>query len=1750
MRYLKTLFFIKIIFICSLIDLNGQAIFTLPDITANNGDTFCMEVTAEELTEVLSMQFSVNWDPLLLEFESINNIATSFATASIPPPNTSGGTLSFSWFSGNPDGVSLPANDILFEICFTVIGDIGGSTNITFTNNPSFIEVITTASSPNSIGLMTQGGTIMGTDSIQPLVFTVPSEWYSSGVSFCIPVDAMNFVDLVSIQFSINWDSAVLQYDSITAIAIPESTINDFGMPNPTGNIGYSWFDNTLFGVTLPDNTTVFEICFTVVGDPNEFTQIEFTDDPVPIEVIQGEVTNIGLSSSGGVITVLQSLFITNAAITGTSCNNPDNAAIDITMAGGLLPYTYMWSNNETTEDLTNLDAGTYTLTVVDSNNPPNVRTETYIVPGDFEDPIAIAGPDTSLTCTDPVLIIDGTNSSFGNEFTHQWTTSGMGVIQNPNSLAPSVNSTGLYTLLVTNTENGCTASDDIIVGGTAIPPVANAGTGGELTCQISEITLTGSVDPVATGYSYQWTNTTTGTVVSTDLSVVTNESGLYEFFVTDASGCTDFDTVSVFANIALPIANAGGDMELNCQDAEVMLDGSGSSEGTDIIYEWTSTNSSSIQNPTTTNPTVSEVGTYQLEVTNTTTNCTTTATVNVTQNVTPPTAEAGDGGTIDCMNSTVTLNGNGSSSGTNFTYEWNSINGNIASGDFTLMPIVDNEGIYILTVTDTTNHCIAIDSSEVTANGILPMANAGTDRIINCEIETVQLDGSESSLGVGYSYEWITDEGNIASGGDFVVPLVTAGGEYTLIVTDTINFCSSTSTVTVTVDTIAPIALPDQVGPLTCIDNELTLTNQNSSGTNGITFQWTTTNGSIINATPFGDIIVNGAGDYTLIVKDNNNQCTGSEVMTLEADNDLPEAEAGAAVVLTCDDTAVNLDGTASSMGNDFTYSWTTISGNIISGNETLEPEIDEEGMYHLEVMDTTNGCIMLDSVEVIKDVNFPIVNAGPNGTLDCITTEIILNGTGNTSTGASFLIEWTTTGDGNIVSGGNTLTPTVNGAGPYTLTITNTNNQCSSSDLLIVSSNSIEPIANAGADTAIVCEATTLVLDGANSSVGTEFEYSWTTSNGNIITNASQLGITVDTAGTYELLITNSNNGCTSLDEVVVTQDTSPLPIADVQQNSNLNCYNSTVILDGTASTISSTQSFEWIGNGNYVADTTTLTPVIDAPGFYSLVITDNVTGCISQSSAFILIDTMTPMATATVDGSLDCQNNFVTLDGTGSTTGQFIIYEWTTSNGSIDTDSSLMMIDASAGGEYQLMVADTINGCSATMSVEVTIDTLLPMADAGGAMLEMPCDATSIFLDGSASSTGNEFEYLWTTSNGSIINDAIELTPEIESVGIYTLTVTNTTNNCMATSQIEVTEPDAVIAVAEANAQLDCSSSSVVLNGDGSSVGANIVYLWTTTDGNIISDATTLMPEIDAPGTYILAVANTISGCTETVSVLVEFSNAFSNADAGTDNIVCENSAPLSANLPAGTTGIWLTNGSAMFANPSDPNTMVNNLAAGANIFSWTLSAPGCPEYSVDTVIVMLENMPDAIDDTYSILQNSGLYEFNTSNNDTGNNTTSQALSGVANGVLVDLGNGGFSYIPDEDFIGIEMFDYELCSNNCPDACDIATVSIAIEEIPPFDPDSIMVEYNAITPNGDGLNDVFIFDFLESNPDQFPDNELVVFNRWGDIVYEAKPYNNDWGGTNLKGTDLPQGTYYYILRLDITERIILKGDVTILK
>jgi len=87
----------------------------------------------------------------------------------------------------------------------------------------------------------------------------------------------------------------------------------------------------------------------------------------------------------------------------------------------------------------------------------------------------------------------------------------------------------------------------------------------------------------------------------------------------------------------------------------------------------------------------------------------------------------------------------------------------------------------------------------------------------------------------------------------------------------------------------------------------------------------------------------------------------------------------------------------------------------------------------------------------------------------------------------------------------------------------------------------------------------------------------------------------------------------------------------------------------------------------------------------------------------------------------------------------------------------------------------------------------------------------------------------------------------------------------------------------------------------------------------------------------------------------------------------------------------------------------------------------------------------------------------------------------------------------------------------------------------------PPSIM-----LTPNGDGYNDLLVFDGLFASPDK---SELVVTNRYGSVVHQAMPYNNDWDAM-YNGSPVPPDTYFYNLRVFEQEEIVYTGYITVVR
>ena len=242
--------------------------------------------------------------------------------------------------------------------------------------------------------------------------------------------------------------------------------------------------------------------------------------------------------------------------------------------------------------------------------------------------------------------------------------------------------------------------------------------------------------------------------------------------------------------------------------------------------------------------------------------------------------------------------------------------------------------------------------------------------------------------------------------------------------------------------------------------------------------------------------------------------------------------------------------------------------------------------------------------------------------------------------------------------------------------------------------------------------------------------------------------------------------------------------------------------------------------------------------------------------------------------------------------------------------------------------------------------------------------------------------------------------------------------------------------------------------------------------------------------------------------------------------------------------GATYSW-TGPNGFMANTSQTSTPP--LAAntvGPYVVQGTINGCSIP---ADTVVVQMVVSPNAIDDVNIQIDPNVKDTFNVLLNDVlipaGDFTITEVspLNGVVN-----LGNGDFSYQAGADPGNVSFF-YEVCSQSCPLLCDMATVTINIRNI---DCNKIP---NIITPNGDGINDWLVIKCLESG--FFDQNSLVIYNQWGDKVFEAAPYSNEenaaWHGTldGEAGKDLPDGVYFYVFKPGPNEETV-KGFVEIFR
>ncbi|MEM9023062.1 MAG: T9SS type A sorting domain-containing protein, partial [Bacteroidota bacterium] len=213
-------------------------------------------------------------------------------------------------------------------------------------------------------------------------------------------------------------------------------------------------------------------------------------------------------------------------SVTNVTCNGLSDGAIDLTVAGGVMPYSYLWSTGDNTEDVTNLAAGTYTVVVTDANGCVDSLSATVT------EPVLLTVTTTGLDVLcegDQNGEATATPAGGTAPYGYQWNDP----LAQTTDLATNL-AEGTYTVVVTDA-NGCTASDSVTIGFINTNPVVDLGFDTLVGCRDTMVTLT--ADP---GLTYNWS---TG---ATTQSITVDTSGTISLEVTDGNGCVGSDTVQV----------------------------------------------------------------------------------------------------------------------------------------------------------------------------------------------------------------------------------------------------------------------------------------------------------------------------------------------------------------------------------------------------------------------------------------------------------------------------------------------------------------------------------------------------------------------------------------------------------------------------------------------------------------------------------------------------------------------------------------------------------------------------------------------------------------------------------------------------------------------------------------------------------------------------------------------------------------------------------------------------------------------------------------------------------------------------------------------------------------------------------------------------------------------------------------------------------------------------------------------------
>ena len=561
----------------------------------------------------------------------------------------------------------------------------------------------------------------------------------------------------------------------------------------------------------------------------------------------------------------------------------------------------------QTGTSFASLAAGTYELTETNAVECISSATPITIAAQLAKPDAPTAGTVTQPTCS--VSTGSFTISNYDVNYTYTFSPSAE-VVNNAGAVtAPA----GSYT--VTATSGICTSdATPFTIDAQPAAPVANAGANAELNCTYITLVLNGSVNSEnQEGFSYSWSGP--GNFTSSSARPTIDLPGTYTLTVTNDAGCSASDSVIITQDITKPtVTLVSSATELTCTRTSITLSATGTVQGT-ASYLWSKDNNL-IEGATTAILTVTEPGEYLVVVKDSDNGCYEGKKMVITQNISQPELTIGSDTTIlTCTTESIALTATATVQGT-ASYLW-------STGATTATIEVTASGEYSVTVTDSNSGCSAMGTVTVTENISETEATITGNAVLTCLTESITLDASGTSVQGTPGYVWNT-------GATTATIVVTAPGEYSVIVTGSDNGCSATATTTVTQNVTPPVVNISGNEALTCSVTSITLDASGTSVQGMATYLWNTGE-----TTP--SIVVDQAEDYTVAVTDSNNGCSSALTITVTENYDAEEV-AGGSVALCITDASLDL---TTLLGSDF-VSGGTWTGDINNGGfngNTLNP-------------------------------------------------------------------------------------------------------------------------------------------------------------------------------------------------------------------------------------------------------------------------------------------------------------------------------------------------------------------------------------------------------------------------------------------------------------------------------------------------------------------------------------------------------------------------------------------------------------------------------------------------------------------------------------------------------------------------------------------------------------------------------------------------------------------------------------------